>query len=121
MPRVRVCCVQLFARDVNDRERSLKEALEAVQRASSSGGEIVVLPEAVYPGYVLDRWARDSASPDEAKQVLALFQEKARICGVYIALGLPLFRGGDWLSGAVLMDRCFLRKVSDFFGILTRG
>lgn len=48
----RIACVQVAARDAEDSEAALAEALEMAAEAASRA-DLVVLPEATYPGYVL--------------------------------------------------------------------
>jgi len=102
--KLKIACVQLRARDVEERRESLKEALDGIREASGFGAQIVVLPEAVFPGYVLDRWAEDPDSPDESRSALESFRESAMENGVYLAVGLALHKNGRWINGAVLID-----------------
>lgn len=82
----RVACVQLAARDVDDAETALGEALEAA-RVAAVGADLVVLPEATYPGYIL----HDEASfrdPSWWERGSDAFSGVARESGAYVAVGL---------------------------------
>lgn len=88
----RVACVQLAARDVDDAEAALGEALEAA-RAAAVGADLVVLPEATYPGYIL----HDEASfrdPSWWERGSDAFSGVARESGAHVAVGLIRTVGG---------------------------
>jgi predicted amidohydrolase len=83
---VRVACVQLAARGVEEAEAALAEALEAADGAGR-GADLVVLPEATYPGYVLHDEAEFLADSWWERGVGA-FGEVARTAGAYLVVGL---------------------------------
>jgi predicted amidohydrolase len=84
---VRIACAQLAARDIDQHERALGEALDAVAEAGRVGADLVLLPECTYPAYVLatDATPRGMRSDDD---VVALFEDAARTHGLFVAVGL---------------------------------
>ena len=84
---LRVACAQLAARDVEEHERALAEALEAVGEAARAGADLVLLPECTYPAYVLAvEEAPAGLLSDE--EVTAVFADAARTHGISLAVGL---------------------------------
>lgn len=100
-PRIRVACVQLAARDVSEGEQALAEAVSAAERAAAEA-DLVVLPEATYPGYVLH-----DAGPHLEESMYAkgreAFAQVARSTGTWIAVGLVRPEGGRLYNSAVLL------------------
>jgi len=95
MTTVRVACAQLVARDLDDCERALEEALAAVAEAAAIGADLVVLPECSYPAYVLADPATDvSIRPDA--ELEQLFGAAAAERGIWLAVGLAQ----GWQPGA---------------------
>jgi predicted amidohydrolase len=92
---VRVACAQLVARDLNDHEHALEEALSAVAEAAAMGADLVVLPECTYPAYVLADPVTDvSVRPDS--EVEQVFGAAAAERGLWLAVGLAQ----SWRPGA---------------------
>ncbi|MGH2473646.1 MAG: carbon-nitrogen hydrolase family protein, partial [Candidatus Limnocylindrales bacterium] len=84
---MRIACAQLAARDVEDHDRALNEALDAVAEAGRAGADLVLLPECTYPAYILavDAPPAGLRSDDDVVSVLA---EAARTHGLFVAAGL---------------------------------
>jgi len=97
---MRIACVQLRAREVEEADRALEEALDAADRAARQA-DLVVLPEATYPGYVLhQRLNFDRSAYDRARDA---FGEVAREHGAWIAVGLVRPVEGGLVNSAVLL------------------
>jgi predicted amidohydrolase len=99
---MRVACVQLAARDVEDAEEALEAALAATD-AAAADADLVVLPEAVYPGYVLHDpapFARGAAAFDRA---VGAFGSIATAREAWIAVGLVRPVEGALRNSAVLV------------------
>jgi predicted amidohydrolase len=98
---MRIACVQLQAREVDEADRALGEALDAADRAARDA-DLVVLPEATYPGYILHEGLRynDSAYG----RARAAFGEVARRRGAWMAVGLVRPLEGGLLNSAVLLN-----------------
>ena len=79
MPRpLRVALLQLEARDLGDHDRAWGELLRAIDEAAKQEPELIVLPEASYPGYFLQsRAAYDQAEVHPAEQVLSTLGRRA--------------------------------------------
>jgi len=99
--RMRVACVQLRARDVSESEQALAEAVSAAERGAAKA-DLVVLPEATYPGYVLH-----DAGPHLDESMYAkgreAFAQVARSTEKWIAVGLARPEGGRLYNSAVLL------------------
>ena len=102
---VRVACVQLAARPVEDRARSLADALAGIAAAAELGAQLAVLPECTYPGYVL---LRRSLPGGEAgvEHALHSIARAARRCGIDVCIGIAR-RGedGQLRNEAAYVDR----------------
>jgi predicted amidohydrolase len=98
---MRVACVQLRARDVSESEQALAEAVSAAERGAAKA-DLVVLPEATYPGYVLH-----DAGPHLDESMYAkgreAFAQVARNTEKWIAVGLARPEGGRLYNSAVLL------------------
>lgn len=99
---MRVACVQLVAREVEDSERALEEAL-ALAAEAAAHADLVVLPEATYPGYVLHD-AAPHRDPARYERALEAFAEVAREHRAWITVGLVRPAGTDLMNSAVLLD-----------------
>lgn len=67
---MRIACVQLRAREAEEADHALEEALVAADQAAREA-DLVVLPEATYPGYVLhERLSFDRSAYDRAREAL---------------------------------------------------
>jgi predicted amidohydrolase len=98
---MRIACVQLRARDVEEADRALEEAMTAAHEAAGEA-DLVLLPEATYPGYVLhDEASIDAASYDRAREA---FGDVAREHGAWVAVGLARPAEGGLANSAVLLD-----------------
>jgi predicted amidohydrolase len=98
---VRIACVQLQAREVDDAGRALEEALDAADRAAGDA-DLVLLPEATYPGYILhEGWRFDDEAYGRAR---AAFGDVARRRGAWIAVGLVRQLEDGLVNSAVLLN-----------------
>jgi predicted amidohydrolase len=99
---MRIACVQLRAREVSEADRALEEAIEAAAEAARRA-DLVVLPEATYPAYVLHdagpyldrRWYERG----RAAFARVASREKA-----WIAVGLVRPEGETLFNSAILLD-----------------
>jgi len=96
---IAVAAVQLRARDRNDFDGALHSALEAVRRCSHA--DVVVLPEATFPAYVLGDASFDEARVNEALEQL---REIARSSRTVIVAGAVARDGGVARNRAVVID-----------------
>ncbi len=102
MPKTRVACLQLKAREIDEAAEALDDALAAVDLAAGEGAQIIVLPEMTYPAYLLySRQAYKNAVGSEAA-VLSAFGARARRHGIVIAAGMGISRGDEIENAAVL-------------------
>jgi len=99
---IRVACVQLAARDVEESERSLAVAVDA---ATAAGGDadLVILPEATYPGYVLHE-AEPWLDAEVFERACKAFADVAVDTGCALAVGIARPAGGSLLNSALLFD-----------------
>lgn len=97
---IRVAALQLRAHDRENFERALDGTLEAVQRASTDA-DLVVLPEATFPGYVLGDSRLDEAPITAVLQRLA---DIARATRTVIVAGVALPTGGAIRNSAIVID-----------------
>lgn len=92
---VRVACAQLAARELEDSERSLEDALAAISEAARARASLVVLPECTYPAYILAEPVTPTRFRDD-DEVERLFATSAREHGISVAVGLAQrWRPGD--------------------------
>jgi predicted amidohydrolase len=99
---MRIACVQLRARDVSEADQALGEAVEAASQAARRA-DLVVLPEATYPAYVL----HDAAPYLDRRwyeRGRAAFAEVASREKTWIAVGLVRPEGDSLFNSAVLFD-----------------
>lgn len=109
---MRIACVQLAARDVEESGRALDEALAAAGEAAREA-DLVVLPEATYPAYILHE-AAPHLDPAPYERALEAFGAVAREHETYVAVGLIRPEGADLLNSAVLLDPGGqVRSISD--------
>jgi N-carbamoylputrescine amidase len=103
---MRIACAQLEARDLRDAPDALAEALAAVAAAGRAGADVVVLPEASYPAYVLGSAASAreviAAGPDPLA-AFAAAAGQAR-CAVVVGLVLEAENARGLENAAVLID-----------------
>lgn len=91
MKPFRIACCQVEAHDLEDAEENLGNLLRALDEAGEAGAQLVLLPECSYPAYYLkDRepYARPGVRP--FAEVTALFAEKARRYGYWLAAGMAV-------------------------------
>lgn len=104
---MRVACAQLAARSIQESERTLAEAVEAIGEAARTGADLVVLPECTYPAYVLAPVEQPpKLRPDE--EVRQLFADAADRHQIAVAVGLAEGygdRGRTARNVALLFDR----------------
>jgi predicted amidohydrolase len=96
---IAVTAVQLRARDRNDFEEAARSALEAVRRCSNA--DVVVLPEATFPAYVLGDEPLDEARIDDAIDQL---REAARSQRTVIVAGVAMREGDAARNSALVID-----------------
>ena len=102
---LRVALIQLEARDLADHDRAWGELLRAIDEAAERDPELIVLPEASYPGYFLEsRDAYEDAQVHPDEQVLSTLGRRAAEHGVHLAAGLVLRAG----PGGALENVCVL-------------
>lgn len=99
---MRIACVQLRAREVSEADRALDEAVEAATEAGR-GADLVVIPEATYPGYVLHD-VRPYVDPRWYERGQAAFADVAAGARAWVAVGLVRPVGDTVLNSAVLFD-----------------
>jgi predicted amidohydrolase len=112
--RIRVSCVQLDGHDVSEADRALDEA-EAAARRAAENADVVVLPEATYPGYVLHD-SRDFLEPKWWSRGLETFGEVARTSGASIVVGL--IRS---VNGRVRNSAAVLGPTGDLAGVTDKS
>ncbi|HZB04002.1 MAG TPA: carbon-nitrogen hydrolase family protein, partial [Actinomycetota bacterium] len=99
---MRIACVQLRARDVSEADQALEEAADAAAEAAR-WADLVVLPEATYPAYVL----HDSSpylDPRWFERGQAAFAEVASREEAWVAVGLVRPEGDALFNTAILLD-----------------
>jgi predicted amidohydrolase len=91
--KVALCQVQAFG--VEEAETNLDNILRALDEAGAAGAQLVALPECAYPAYYLggdDVYTRPGVRSFD--EVAALFGEKARRYGYWLAAGMAMPRPG---------------------------
>lgn len=99
---MRIACVQLRAHDISEAGPALDEAVEAATEAGRDA-DLVALPEATYPGYVLHE-AGPYLDPRWFERGRAAFGKVAAHTGTWVAVGLVRAEGEQLLNSAVLFD-----------------
>lgn len=99
---MRIACVQLRAHEVSEADAALEEAVEAATEAGRDA-DLVVLPEATYPGYVLHE-AGPYLDPGWFERGRAAFAEVAAGTETWVVVGLVRTEGDGVLNSAVLLD-----------------
>lgn len=102
---LRVCCVQLAARDAGEAAATLAAALEAVEKAAGSGPDLILLPECTYPAYYLQPWLEDRQQHPPLTQALAEFCGRAARHRTWICVGMVEEADGAWYNSAFLINR----------------
>jgi len=104
---MRIACVQTRARNAEEEALALEEALKGVDRGAAQGADLVLLPEAVWPGYVLGPWL-EGRNPEEvveqSRKVWELFSRKAREKKIGLGAGMLTVRSGKYYNSLVLFD-----------------
>jgi predicted amidohydrolase len=98
---IRVAAVQLRAHDRADFPR-MTDAIVAAAEEATAGAELVVLPEATFPGYVLGHAAVDDAPITEAIERLAALARRTR---TVIVAGTAVRDGQALRNAAIVFDR----------------
>lgn len=111
---IALCQVEAFG--IDDAEANLQQILDALDRAGEAGARLVALPECAYPAYYLrdaGAYSRPGVRPYD--EVLALFAEKARTHGYWLAAGLAVPHPSGMLtnSGVVIDDTGEVRGQYD--------
>jgi predicted amidohydrolase len=97
--KVALCQVQAFG--VEEAETNLDNILRALDEAGAAGAQLVALPECAYPAYYLggdDVYTRPGVRSFD--EVAALFGEKARRYGYWLAAGMAMPRPGGALTNS---------------------
>ncbi len=102
LPTVRVACLQLKARELDEAPEALDDALAAIDLAAGEGAQIVVLPEMTYPAYFLYSRAAYANAAGSESAVLSSFGAAARRHGIVVAVGLGTTQGAELFNSAVL-------------------
>ncbi len=102
---MRIACVQIEARSTEEESLALEDALERVDEAASEGADLVLLPEAVWPGYILGPWLQER-SPEEvaarSREVWEVFSRKSRERHIGLAAGMLTVRSERYYNSLVL-------------------
>jgi predicted amidohydrolase len=91
----------LAAREIEESEAALAEAVEAADRAGRRA-DLIVLPEATYPGYVLHDEV-DFLDDSWWERGVGAFGDVARTAGVYLVVGLVRTTSGRVRNSAALL------------------
>lgn len=89
MKPFRIALCQVRAYDLEAAEENLAGILAALDQAGEAGAQLVGLPECAYPAYYVrdaDPYARPGVRPFD--EVCALFAEKAKQYGYWLAAGM---------------------------------
>jgi predicted amidohydrolase len=97
---IRVAALQLQAHDRTDFVRSLDGIIDAV-RAAAEDADLVVLPEATFPAYVLGEATVDGGAVDGALERL---REIAIATRTVVVAGTVTQAGGILRNGAIVID-----------------
>ena len=97
---IRVAAVQLAAHDRSGFVRSLDPVLEATQRAGSRA-QLVVLPEATLPAYVL---GSEPVNDEAVEAALERLAQIARSTGAVVVVGAAVRAGAGLQNAAVVID-----------------
>lgn len=99
-----IALCQVRAGDIEGAEPNLERLLNALDEAGRSGAQLALLPESSYPAYYLkDSRPYERPGVRPFAEVCALFSEKARRYGYWLAAGLavPTATGAVTNSGVV--------------------
>lgn len=103
---VRVAAVQLSARGVEDADEALEDSLDAIADAGASGAQLVVLPEATWPGYIVGLgWQQWWPELADQEQILDRYATAAATAGVVLVAGVVLHGGDGLVNAAVVWER----------------
>jgi predicted amidohydrolase len=97
---IRIAAMQLEAHDRSDFPRSL-DGIIAATRAAAAHADLVVLPEATFPAYVLGEASVDGSAVDAALERL---REIAVATRTVVVAGAVTQAGGTLRNGAVVID-----------------
>ena len=97
---IRVAAVQLAAHDRDAFERTLDTVVDAAARAARDA-DLVVLPEATFPAYVLGQAPLETRETDEGVERLRAVARETR---TVIVAGAAMRRGGQTYNAAVAID-----------------
>jgi predicted amidohydrolase len=97
---IRIAAMQLQAHDRSDFARSLDGILDAV-RAAAANADLVVLPEATFPAYVLGEASVDG---DAVAEALERLREIAAATRTVVVAGAATQAGGILRNGAIVID-----------------
>ena len=104
MERFTVACCQVRAFDLEDAEENLAGLLRALDEAGAAGADLAVLPECAWPAYHLRDaapYARPGVRPFD--EVAALFAEKARRHGYWLAAGMAVPHADGALTNSAVV------------------
>jgi predicted amidohydrolase len=97
---IRIAAMQLQAHDRSDFVRSLDGIIDAV-RAAAANADLVVLPEATFPAYVLGEASVDG---DAVAEALERLREIAAATRTVVVAGAAMQAGGILRNGAIVID-----------------
>jgi predicted amidohydrolase len=97
---IRIAAMQLQAHDRSDFARSLDGIIDAV-RAAAASADLVVLPEATFPAYVLGEASVDGAA---VAQALERLREIAAATRTVVVAGAVTQAGGILRNAAIVID-----------------
>ena len=102
MPRtISVASLQLKAHDRAAFELQWPHIRERIQLAAASGAQLIVLPEATVPGYVIGNVPVDSSTTERALNDVCGIAQRAKVVVVY---GAARFEQGRMYNSAVVVD-----------------
>ena len=103
---MRVTLIQTLATEARDFSRTAQMLLGILEREAKAGDDFLVLPECVFPAYMLS--LEPSVAPAALAAVPEFLRRVRRVAaenGVYIVLGIPEVRDGRLMNDAVAIGR----------------
>lgn len=104
MQPFRIALCQVRAHDIEDAEANLQNLLRALDEGGRAGAQLVGLPECSYPAYYLrdtDAYSRPGVRPFD--EVCALFAEKAKRYGYWLAVGMAVPQAPGKLTNSAVV------------------
>ena len=107
----RVACAQIFVSD--DVETNLLKYLDFIARASSTGAELVVFPEASLSGYGPEHFDdKEMPSKDVLDSALDKVKDAAREHGIWVLTGTSTWREDGLYNDMVMIDDAGVERAS---------